>query len=330
MFCNNCGTTVDSADIVKCTNKSCNSVMHKDCASTCRICGEYICDDCMLNDDICEQCSLKTRNKISVIRRSHLETYQKCPYMFYLEVVKHSETPENIYSRSGIDLHELFDEYSIRDDGTVDELYDKFVNDYESKYDKGFYKTQEFKNKMHDRYKQNIEGFLDLRSRIPKPTIREKKIIFSIGDNLPSISITMDRIHEENGGLVIGDYKTGKVIVGQNIIKNLQVPSYIYAIQQEYGKRVERFELYYLGESKQRTYVRVNDDVYECKVGNRTYTLVISDALKEIRNILENISREEFSIDPYMKAYNCTMCPFCGTLCAGADEQIWINSKEGA
>lgn len=301
--------------------------MHKECAAKCTDCSSPMCDECILTSKTCTECTTEEPFIVESVRRSYLELYKKCPYAFYLNVVKGLGSSFTIYSQSGIDLHELFDEYSVRDDGSVEEMYERFIEEYEKNYPKEWYPTEEFRSKMHDRYMRNIEGFFNLRSKVPKPIIREEKIFFTISDKLPTCNITMDRIHEEDGMLVLGDYKTGKVMVGKKFTTDLQAPLYIYAVREHYKRQVKRFEFYYLGESKTRMFERVTDDIYECKVNNRVYKISISEKIREVRDILSKIESRQFNIDPRMKPYTCNICDFHDKQCAGSDVEIWRQAR---
>lgn len=308
----------------------CGKPLHRKCASACE-CGATLCDGCLIEYGKCETCETKSTVNIDVIRRSHLELYKQCPYAFKLEVIDNLGHQQTIYTQSGIDLHELFDKYSTRDDSSPEELYKEFVEVYESKYPEERYRGYASREAMELRYKKNIEGFFKLRKQIGKPIITEQKIVFSIGEDLPNVSITMDRIDEEDGEYVLSDYKTGKVMVGQKLSTDLQAPLYIYAVMQKYGKPVKRFDFYYLGEEKVRSFVKIDEDHYKCTVRKTDYIISISEKLKEVRTILDKINKGLFQINNHQKAYNCRSCQFYEKQCAGVDVETWrqVNAQRG-
>lgn len=327
--CVNCFDTIKGNQAaIECSR--CGKHVHKGCASACE-CGATLCDGCLIEYKVCPTCEQEAVVDIDVIRRSYLELYDRCPYAFYLEVVEGLGSQKTIYTQSGIDLHELFDEYSKHGDGTPEEMYDRFVEEYEQHYPEDWYTGYATREKMEDRYKRNIKGFFELRNTIGKPIITEEKIIFSVGENLPKVSITMDRIDEEDGEYVLGDYKTGKVMVGKKFLTDLQAPLYILAVKQHYGKPVKRFDFYYLGESKKRSFVRIDDDHYECTVRNKKYVVSLDETIKEVRSRLDKIQKGLFQIKSDQKPYDCKHCQFFEKHCEGADIEVWnqINKSRG-
>lgn len=326
---------VNCFDIIKGNQASvacsrCGKAIHKGCASACE-CGETLCDMCLIEYKMCKTCENKSVVELETIRRSHLELYDKCPYAFKLEVIDLLGHVQTIYTQSGIDLHELFDEYSKHDNGTPEEMYKEFVERYESKYPEDWYTGYATREKMESRYKRNIKGFFALRNTITKPVITEEKIIFSVGENLPNVSITMDRIDEEDGEYVLGDYKTGKVMVGKKFLSDLQAPLYILAVKQHYNKPVKRFDFYYLGEEKVRSFVRLDNDRYVCKVRNKEYIVSLDETIKEVRSRLDKIQKGLFQIKSNQKPYDCKHCQFFEKHCEGADIEVWnqINKSRG-
>lgn len=323
MECKNCLKEITTDKVVKCSR--CGGELHEGCATIKCDCGKPICDVCFLTHQQCEECEEKGKVTLETVRRSHLELYERCPYAFELEVVKNLGHAQTIYTQSGIDLHELFDEYSKRDDGDEDEMFARFMDEYEQHYPREWYTGYATYDKMIDRYKRNIKGFFELRDEIGKPIITEEKIFLNVGDNLPTVNITMDRIDEEDGEFVLGDYKTGKVMVGKKFTTDLQAPLYIKAVKSHYDKPVKRFDLYYLGEGKRRSFIRdeSNTDLYHCTVNKRVYTVSLSETVKEVRSRLDKIKKGLFNIDPHQKQYDCRNCQFFEKECAGVDTETW-------
>ena len=325
--CKNCLTPI-MGESVPCSR--CGEVMHKDCATVKCSCGEVLCDVCFLSHEKCKTCEEEAVVKLDTIRRSHIELYARCPYAFELEVVKGLGHAQTIYTQSGIDLHDMFDEYSKHDNGDALEMFEIFMEKYEQHYPREWYnETYATREKMIERYKRNIDGFLALRSTLPKPLITEEKVFLNVGDNLPTVNITMDRIDEEDGELVLGDYKTGKVMVGKKFTTDLQVPLYIKCVKSHYGKPVKRFDLYYTGEGKIRSFIRdeSNHDLYSVTVNKRIYTVSLDATVKEVRTRLDKITKGLFNIDPHQKQYDCRSCQFFEKQCAGVDTETWKQAR---
>ena len=276
---------------------------------------------------------------IDVIRRSHIELYEKCPYAFYLEVIEEIKNRQDLYAQVGIDLHELFDKYSYKKNKTNPEkmfkefmeIYDKYPNDMFLGSGIGKYREAKRKDDFSDRAYVCIENFLKLKENLNDPLISEQQIIFSIREDLPKLSITMDRIDEVDGKLEIGDYKTGVIMTGKQFTTNLQVPLYIYAIEKHYNKKVDAFNLYFVKVNKSRRYERISDDVFKIKVKQNSYETSVSEAVKRVENVLESILAGDFLVKRDMLPYTCRMCQFHEKQCNGKVSRIWsqnINEKE--
>lgn len=330
--CVNCFSTTDNSKTIKCA--TCGAEMHPGCAQKCD-CGKPVCDDCMIKDKQCIDCKPKPDELPSVIRRSHIELYKKCPYAFYLEVIKELGNQHTIYTQMGIDLHELFDKHSkLTNTGYEDIMAEfmPFLNAYPDEwYEKGNeLLTANFRLTMLERAQNSIRGFIKLRGELPKPYITEEKIIFSISDELPSISITMDRIDEcSDGSLDIGDYKTGKVMTGKKLTTDLQVPLYIYAVKNHFKKRVNKFSLYYVSEDKLRVYHRIDDDKYVCTVGKKEYVISIQEAIREVKILFGRIKQRNYNIPRDLKEYTCSICHFYNTNCEGSVDGRWQQVNGG-
>jgi len=330
MECSNCFAPI-KGNQKSTTCSRCGQPLHERCSIKCK-CSAPLCDVCFMSNEVCLKCEEEESVRIEVIRRSHLELYEKCPHAFELEVVKNLGHQSTIYTQSGIDLHDLFEEYSKHKNGSPDEMYDRFVKECVSNYpDEWYNETYTTREIMDERYKRNIKGFFALREKLGPPLITEEKLVFSVGENLPKVSITMDRIDEEDGEYVLGDYKTGKVMVGKSIATDLQAPLYILAVKQHYNKPVKRFDFYYLGEEKVRTFERLDDDRYVCRVNKREYIISLQETIREVRTRLDKIQKGLFTIKPTQKPYNCTQCQFYKTECDGCDTEMWnqVNTKRG-
>lgn len=311
----------------------CGKQLHRECAIIKE--DEIYCDECYLNK------SDKTEEKKAfvipdVIRRSYIQMYKNCPYQFYKEVIEGVETIMGSHAQVGIDFHDLAEMASkgeLVSPGhlltIMREVFDNY-NDDMFKKDLILYKdmtVEKLRDKLWEQVEISAETLFDVLSTLPKePYELEKKIAFSVGEDLPAVSITMDRIDLIDGELEVTDWKTGVVMVGQKLSSDLQVPLYIKAIRTHYDLPVRKFTLRYLSENKERVFERINEDNYVCTVGKREYKINISDAIREVQHIFSQIKNGNFNIpiDTKKMYYTCKVCGIKQLgQCEGADIQVW-------
>lgn len=332
--CKNCGLPIDNHK-QKVTCQTCGKQLHKDCAIND---GGTFCDVCYMVKGETQEIKVEVPEKI---RRSYIELWLACPHAFYLQVIKQISTSQSSFAQIGIDLHDLF-HHACLGELTKEDLISKYKEIYESYEDKMFeadlilYKDmtlQKFKEKMWQQSIDAIDTFFEVIKELPRTAFAlEENITFSVGEDLPEVSITMDRVDEIDGVLHVRDWKTGAVKVGQKLSSDLQVPLYIYAVREHFKKRVESFTLYYLHENKTRTYNRVDDDNYVCMVGKREYKINITDAIRTVQHVFSQIIKGNFNLPRNIKTMYFT-CKTCGfkreQVCKGADIQSWYQAKEG-
>lgn len=328
MYCNSCTLPIKKEDLAYCSQ--CHVPLHNQCANHCMECGKILCDTCYAeNNYLCEEC-YKPNNMFTKIRRSHLEQYAGCPYSLYLQLVKGIEPPMGSNAQLGVIVHEIIDsitEHEIY----LTEAVNKLVEDVNK-----FNKTIDEKNLDYSFISQDLitkgirclENFWLIKDNFGKKFISEHNITYSIDDNLPKISCTLDRIEEHEDYIIIHDWKTGKALSGKQLIENLQPALYIYAVYKEYGVYPKTFNLHYLNDLKTLTYELVEDGVYEVSTSRKTYTLVIDDVLKRTKKILKDITDNKFNIpDERVVAWRCkSMCWFGLTnMCSGTLNEQWRN-----
>lgn len=321
MKCRNCHQNLKYPNReVSCSK--CEKPLHKDCA----IDDEgYFCDLCYSNG--------ANQSKVEfimphTIRRSYIELYRKCPFAFYNEVIKGFDQPPTIYTQVGIDLHDLFDRASHGEINSIGEMVRIFQPMYQA-YPESFFNKEDLKESMWTRSLNCIEQFYELLPTFPsKPFATETTIPFSIGESLPNVQITMDRIDLVDGMLEICDYKTGGVMTGKKISSDLQAPLYIYAVREHFKQSVRKFTFHYLNEGKTRTFIRIDDENYECTVLKRTYPINLTDALREVNKVFQNIKNQQFNVpNDYKSMYwQCNMCHHKDEgRCRGAEQEVWYQ-----
>jgi RecB family exonuclease len=306
--------------------------MHAECAIQD---GGVFCDVCYVTRK--EDTPKMTFTIPDVIRRTYIETYRKCPHKFFKEVLERNVQPPTSYTQIGIDLHEIFESACKGIETKEDALrimQQKFDGYSDTLFDSGF--ASDNRTDMWTRTIESIGTFFDvtLPSLPAVPFTTEETIEFSVGEELPNVQFTMDRIDEVDGELEMHDWKTGRVMVGQKLSSDLQAPLYIYGTRQHFGKPVRSFTFYYLQDNKTRVFVRdeLNPDIYVCKVNKREYKVSLKSTIAEIQHVFSQIKNGNFNIPQNTKGMHFT-CKICHLLkegkCQGADLQSWNQAKEG-
>jgi RecB family exonuclease len=282
----------------------------------CPDCGRNLCLPCTMAGSCPCKSETKEIQLPDVIRRSYIDTYETCPHKFYLEVVKHLEPPETIYTALGSDLHELFDKYSWIKNPSIEEMIEEF-QPYFKKYDAQLFKDVP-RVKMIKRAEDSITNFVKLHSTMNEPWITEERLKIDF-PNMPSVSMAMDRINKlDDGTYEVIDWKTGTVLTGKRLANNLQVPLYIAIIKENYNIDISKFRLEYLGEAKSRVYNKINDDVYEVRVRKTTYTVSLTESIRRVKTVFSQIKNNNFNIKNDQNAFYCNkFCPWNGTHCEG-------------
>lgn len=321
MNCMNCFTSVGQGKI-KC--QTCNGALHAECAIND---GGTFCD-------VCYTVKQSEGDKVDftipdTIRRTYIETYRSCPHKFFKEVIEGIESPPTCYTQIGIDLHEIFEKACNQPEYGLSDAMAEWST-YWDGYSDDLFADDDQREKMLLRGNESVEAFFEVvrPSLPPTPFITEQKIEFSIGENIPKVNFTMDRIDQVDGMLEMHDWKTGKVMVGKKLSSDLQAPLYIYGTQLHYGIPVRSFSFYYLQENKTRVFTRVDNDNFVCTVGKREYKINLTDAIREIKSIFSQIKKGNFNIpnDTRNMYFTCKMCHIKEMgICEGAEVQAWKN-----
>lgn len=324
MYCNSCQTQIPKDEIVYCSQ--CGVPLHKGCANHCLDCGKVLCDTCSLDNNFkCETC-YKPEDIFPVIRRSHLEAYAGCPYSVYLQLVSGIEPPMGGAAQMGVLVHQLIEEgISIE---AMHEDIDILIKEWNTQTDDDYSLiTPELNENAHkciDNYSKIKDYFLDCDART------EYNIQFTLDDDLPKVSCTLDKILEKDGRLEVHDWKTGRPMSGKKLVSDLQPPLYMYAVYTIYGKMPDSFTLHYLREDKHITYNKIDENTYEVKTKRNTYTLDIQDALNRTREILKGIKDNKFNMPNEKAQFRCkTLCWFgLSGKCQGSFQEQWRNLND--
>lgn len=312
--------------------KECNVELTWENKCFCIKCKEPICEECFIeNNSKCSECSPKKKEvELDAIRRSHIETYRICPYAFKLEVIDGIAPDVHPLAQLGIDLHDLYEQVQ-RGEVSVEELdllINSIIDDYE--YD------DEMKENMRDRAKICNRNFKELLPTLTNEAVAyEERLFFSVGKDLPQVTIAYDRLEkDEQGNLHIVDWKTGKAMSGKKLTTDLQPALYLYAVKEKYGVYPESFRLIYLsdtykdGSYKEKVFHKKNDNEYVCYVGKKEYVQNITEQLKEVQKIFARIKSGKFGIPGKSIGYHCDICHFKRvSKCAGQIEQGFYNAN---
>ena len=325
---------------------SCNfPISEKETVKHCEACGKHAHVFCLISkgeQKVCDLCYIKeTEEKPSYsfilpehIRRTHIEVYRKCPNKFKLEVLEDRPQPQRPYTQVGIDLHEIF-EQAVKDRSFNEEKQKaKYLAEFLPQQMKdGIFVDKNEANAYLKRAMDSITHFNMVLPSIPMPYMVEEQLKFDIDENLPKVSFTMDLVTEnEQGGLDLADWKTGKELVGKQLASDLQAPIYIHGVQQNTGRRVDSFTFYYLKENKVRKFQRVDNDTFVCTVGKREYYIRLHETIGELQGLFTQMKKGNFSVPNDTKGmfFTCKMCHLKDMgLCLGADQQSWFNLNGG-
>ena len=323
MYCNSCLNQIPKEEVTYCSQ--CGVPLHQSCANHCLTCGKELCDTCYADNNFrCEEC-YKPENMFAVIRRSHIEQYAGCPYSLYLQLVLGIEPPMGKHAQLGVIVHEIIDSishYHIELDEALTTLSERI---------------QEFNLSTDDDYSiitmeleevgvNCLKNFFLIKDSFSTNFKSEYNVKYSLDEELPMISCTLDRISFVGDDIIINDWKTGKPMSGQKLITDLQPPLYIYAVYKEFGKMPQSFNLHYLNANKHITYNYLGDMKYEVKTSRSTYILDVNEAIERTKKILKGIKSNKFNMpDEKAVKWRCdNMCWFGSSgKCKGGSNEQW-------
>jgi len=310
-------------------------------ALSCKECSEGLCDICHVTlKGICEECKDEKNNIPEVWRRSWLTLFEVCPYACYKTAIEGVDSEGNIWSHVGNVLHDVFELASLY---KIDREFSVLYTEFTVRFMK-YLETEEgtkhkeaaqqlvkgnIITKMYDRATASIETYLEYEKTAPDPIETEIKLFLDI-DGCQKISGTIDRINPlEDNEVELVDYKSGKCYYGKKLKDDLQVPIYIMAYRQKYGKLPKRFTFIFTEDGKKRTFERVDDDKYICTVVKREYVISLQETARKIKRIFARVYQGNWSIPSKINSYYCAN--FCDVAkaghCAGAEDQEWINLR---
>ena len=329
MYCNSCIKKIPVDQVTHCAQ--CGVPLCKKCANHCLVCGKELCDTCYKDNHYkCEEC-YKPDDTFSVIRRSHIEQYAGCPYSLYLQLILGIEPPMGKHAELGVIVHELIDklsEYDYTLNEAINEMMGR-INDWNLSTDDEY---SIITMDLEKTGKECLENFWTIKDSFQPNFKSEYNIKYSIDDDLPMISCTLDRIEWHGKDIHIHDWKTGKPMSGKKLVTDLQPPLYLYAVYKEFGEMPKTFNLHYLHPNKHLTYKWMGEMIYQVETTRNTYTLDVNEALDRTKKMLKAIKNNEFDMPNDIKvAWRCkSMCWFgLSGKCSGVQSEQWkaLNKK---
>ncbi|MDD3414838.1 MAG: PD-(D/E)XK nuclease family protein [Lachnospiraceae bacterium] len=308
-LCVNCSYEINNEEAL-CSN--CGQPMHSDCVQQCVNCGKYLCDLCASKLKWkCNDCVVDIYS-MDFISSTMFEAYLKCPFMFKeLFVVNKNVEMPNKWSRIGQELHSLFDKWSYKDDKNSKTMITEFIQQYQT-INKDLFDNEEDYTNFFDTSCKSIRNWIKSEEQYSKPLYTEKQHFVKLHDDLPQVRVTIDRINGDEGNASewdVQDYKTGRVYTAEQLRENIQLPTYAMAIKTIYGALPKYLRLRFTQHNKERLYVRLDDDTYECKVPRGgTYTISLNKTLDKMVDIYSNIKKDSFKP-------NISNIYFCDNFC---------------
>jgi len=321
-------TQIPKEQVVYC--EQCMVPLHVRCANHCTSCGKILCDSCYAdNDFMCEDCHTPEED-FTTIRRSYLEQYSGCPYSLMLQLVKGITPPMGSHAQLGVIVHELIDKISkdekVTQTAAHSELEDRIIEWNLETDDEYSIITDELQSIGHI----CLDNFWLIKDQFISDFVAEHQIKFSLDEDLPMVSCTLDRISFVGDDIIINDWKTGKPMSGKKLTTDLQAPLYIYAVYSEYGKMPKSFNLHYLHPNKTISFVKTGDMEYTVKTTRSEYKLDVEEALERTKRILKNIKNKHFPMVEGKDQWRCsTLCWFGKNgKCSGGLQEQWKAVNE--
>lgn len=301
MYCNCCLKQIPKDLVVKCSR--CGAPLCNTCANHCMTCNAPLCDSCYAEGNYrCENCTSPSGNSndFSSIRRSYLEQYAGCPHSLKLQLIEHIIPPMSNYAQLGIIVHEIIERISSKENSLNLQqalaMLEERINEWNLATDDEY---SIINDELFETGRVSLKNFWLIKNELNTGKfISEQNIKYSVSDDLPMISCTLDRIRwDKENNIHIHDWKTGKTMSGQRLAEDLQPPLYIKAVAEEYGTYPLTFNLHYLAHQKHIQYKRINDThMYQVQTSRSSYILDVDEAIGRAKDILSKIQANKFPI----------------------------------
>lgn len=295
-ICKNCHGILDN-EIIECSH--CHELMHDDCKQYCIRCGAPICDSCSPEHKrLCPECEKIDVYTMEYISSTMFEAFEKCPYLFKnIFLINHGDEIPNKWSRTGQELHNLFDKWSQIAQKDSELMKAEYAEMFSS-IDTNLFDDEEDKQKFLQQGYTTIMNWIVEELNRQRPLMTEQKFFTKLHPDLPPVRATIDRINgikEDVPNWDVEDYKTGKIYTADKLRNNIQLPVYAMTIRENFGALPKRLILRFPLHQAERIYERITDDLYTCQVKRGgTYNISLTETLNRMVEIYKNIRQDRF------------------------------------
>ncbi|MFH1547401.1 MAG: PD-(D/E)XK nuclease family protein, partial [bacterium] len=230
---------------------------------------------------------------------SHISSFQKCPYQFYFKYVLEIPGTESQARSFGMTIHNTLKEFYERVRSAKQGFskiskipkFEDLVGIYQIKWQSGGYENQRQEKERRESGKQALKHFYKkFFDEDQEPLLLEHRFRVPMGDFW--LKGTIDRVDSTKDGIEIIDYKTGRIPSDENHIKkDLQLPTYVLAMERMQEKKIHQVSLLYVEEGE--------------KISTKISKEAKEKSVEEIMGCLEEIKKVKFPPKPG------PLCKFC-------------------
>jgi len=239
------------------------------------------------------------RNLEKNLSYSHVSAFEKCPYQFYFKYILQIPGAESQARSFGMTVHNTLKEFyerlrSVKQGfSTLSKIptYNDLLEIYKRKWQSAGYESSQQEKDRFESGKNALKVFYDkFFDKSQEPILLEHRFRVPMGDFW--LKGTIDRVDKTKSGLEIIDYKTGRIPKDpKHVEKDLQLPTYVLAMERLQGKKVDKVSLLYV-EGGEKISTKVSKGSKE-------------ESTKEISRCLAEIKKMKFPPKPG------PLCKFC-------------------
>lgn len=233
---------------------------------------------------------------------SRVSSYKICPKMFYIQYILKERGESGSFAEYGTYLHSIMELYNTRELAEY-ELLDYYREHYKENVTKSFPPNPWVDLEVSyygagETFLSNFDGYKD------KTIGAEEKFDFDIKHKGKSLKFTgvVDRISEDDNGIIISDYKSKKAFKSKKEMKEYFRQLYVYCIPvwKKYGKLPYKLKFSFF-----RDYNKVCETLFDEK------------AFEEAKDWIFNTVDEIFHTDEFTENYNEFFCQHvCSVPCS--------------